>query len=176
MSRFENCNISVNNGKYRVRFQPCDYKYLQKSAFRYQLWPSFSRLVLNENASLFGIWVQVKSTFQISDFISMIIFWLYSSSNSLMSYSSGTVPHKLGRLIYSLKVFYFLLIDVDTCYLFLNWFSTCVSDNQKYLSGSRLYACINTRKLEGLDSREITSLPDIEKVIYTARHFNPRRK
>ena len=57
-------------------------------------------------------------------------------------------------------------IDVDTFYLFLNWFRTHVSDNQKYLSGSRLYACINTRKFKGLDSREITSLPDIERVIY----------
>ena len=35
---------------------------------------------------------------------------------------------------------------------------------------------INTRKFKGLDSSEITSLPDIEKVIYTARHFNHRRK
>ena len=32
----ENCNISVNKGKYHVRFQPCDYKYFQKSALRYQ--------------------------------------------------------------------------------------------------------------------------------------------
>ena len=61
-------------------------------------------------------------------------------------------------MIYSLKVFTSYFIDVDTFYLFLNWFSTRVSDHQ------------------GLDSREITSLPDIEKVIYMARHFNPRRK
>ena len=32
----ENCNISVNKGKYHVRFHPCDYKYFQKSALRYQ--------------------------------------------------------------------------------------------------------------------------------------------
>ena len=74
------------------------------------------------------------------------------------------------NMIYSLKVFYFLpssyFIDVDTFYLCLNWFRTRVSDNQKYLSGSRLYAYINTRKFKGLDSREITSLSDIEKVIY----------
>ena len=31
--------------------------------------------------------------------------------------------------------------------------------------GRRLYACINTRKFKGLDSREITSLPEIKKVI-----------
>ena len=67
-------------------------------------------------------------------------------------------------------------ISLDTFYLFLNWFSTHISDDQKYLCGSRLYACINTRKFKGLDSREITSLPDIEKVIYMARHFNHRRK
>ena len=67
-------------------------------------------------------------------------------------------------------------IDVDTFYLFLNWFSTRVSDDQKYLSGSRLYACINTRKFKGLDSREATSLPDIEKVIYMVRHINHRQK
>ena len=35
---------------------------------------------------------------------------------------------------------------------------------------------MNTRKFKGLDSREITSLPDIEKVIYIARHFNRRNK
>ena len=48
LSGCENCNISV---KYRVGFQPCDYKYFLKSALRYQLWPSFSRLIFNENAS-----------------------------------------------------------------------------------------------------------------------------
>ena len=53
--------------------------------------------------------------------------------------------------------------DIDTFSLFLNWFSMCVSNDQKYLCGSRLYACINTRKFKGLDSREITSLPDIKK-------------
>ena len=33
-----------------------------------------------------------------------------------------------------------------------------------------------TRKIKGLDSREITSLPGIKRVIYMARHFNHRRK
>ena len=28
-----------------------DYKYFQNSALRYQLWPSFSKLIFNENAS-----------------------------------------------------------------------------------------------------------------------------
>ena len=57
-------------------------------------------------------------------------------------------------------------IDVDTFYLFLNWFSTRVSDDRKYVCGRRLYAFMNTRKFKGIDSREITSLLDIEKVIY----------
>ena len=35
---------------------------------------------------------------------------------------------------------------------------------------------VNTRKFKGLDSREITSLPEIKKVIYMARRFNHRRK
>ena len=86
MSGCENCNLSINNGKHRVGFQPCDYKYFQKSALRYQLWPLFSRLIFNKKCFIFGILVQVKSTFQISDSINMIIFWLYSSSNTLKSH------------------------------------------------------------------------------------------
>ena len=78
--------------------------------------------------------------------------------------------------IYSLKVFTSYFIDVDTFYLFLNWFSTRVSDDRKYVCGRRLYACINTRKFKGLDSRQITSLPEIKKVIYMARLINHRRK
>ena len=60
--------------------------------------------------------------------------------------------------IYSLKFFTSYFIDVDTFYLFLNCFSTSVSVDQKYVCGRRLYACINKRKLKGLDSREITSI------------------
>ena len=68
------------------------------------------------------------------------------------------------KQIYSLNVFFTSsFIDVDTFYLFLNWFSTRISDDRKYVCGRRLYACINTRKFKGLDSREITSLPDIRK-------------
>ena len=76
--------------------------------------------------------------------------------------------------IYSLKVFYFLLyrrrvfFRIFTFYLFLNWFSTRVSNDRKYVSGRRLYAYINTRKFKGLDSTEISSLPEIKKVIYMA--------
>ena len=53
-----------------------------------------------------------------------------------------------------------------------------VSDDRKHVCGRRQNACINTRKfmIKGLDSREITSLPDIKKVIYMARYFNHRRK
>ena len=46
-------------------------------------------------------------------------------------------------------------MDVNTfyMYLFLNWFtmlvSAAVSDDQKYVCGCRLYACINTRKFKG---------------------------
>ena len=39
-----------------------------------------------------------------------------------------------------------------------------------------IYACINTRKFKGLESREITTLPAIKKVIYMAHHFNNCRK
>ena len=39
-----------------------------------------------------------------------------------------------------------------------------------------LEIAVNTRKFKGLDSREVTSLPEIEKVIYMARHFYHRRK
>ena len=50
-------------------------------------------------------------------------------------------------------------IDLDTFYLSLNWFSRRVSDDRKYARGHRLYAL----KFKGLDSRKITSLPEIKK-------------
>ena len=84
------------------------------------------------------------------------------------------VINSTRNMINSLIISYF--INVDTFYLLLNWFSTCVSDDQRYLSRSRLYACINTRKFKGVDSKEITSLPDIKKMIYVALHFDHRRK
>ena len=96
--------------------------------------------------------------------------------------------------IYSLKVFHFLLyrqlsiLQVFTFYivfndLFLNWFSTCVCDNRRYVCDCRLYACryvsssgmyvftwyacIITQKFKGLDSRQITSLPEIKNMMRT---------
>ena len=69
-----------------------------------------------------------------------------------------------------------VFFGIITFYLFLNCFSMGVSDDLKYVCCHRLYACINTQKLKGLDSREITSLPEIKKVIYMASHFNHRRK
>ena len=53
-----------------------------------------------------------------------------------------------------------------------------VRDDQKYVWGRRLYACVNTstQKFKGLDSKEIISLPVIKKVIYMASHFNYHRK
>ena len=61
-------------------------------------------------------------------------------------------------------------------YLLKNWISTCVRNDQKYICGHRLYACINTWKFKGLASREITPSPEIKKVSYMARHFNHHRK
>ena len=58
------------------------------------------------------------------------------------------------RLILQEKRFFTsYFIDVDTFYLFVNWFSTCVSDDQIYLSGSRLYACIKTRTFKGIPEK-----------------------
>ena len=64
--------------------------------------------------------------------------------------------------IYSLKVFYFLLYRRRYS-LFLNYLSTRVSADRTYVCSGRLYACLNTRKFKSLDSREITSLPEIKK-------------
>ena len=85
--------------------------------------------------------------------------------------------------IYSLKVFHFLLyrqlsiLQVFYFYivfnnLFLNWFSTCVSDDRRYVCDCRLYACIITQKFKGLDSRQITSLPEIKNMMRT-QHVIP---
>ena len=54
------------------------------------------------------------------------------------------------RLIIQEKRFFTsYFIDVDTFYLF----STRVNDDQIYLSSSRLYACINTRKFKGIPEK-----------------------
>ena len=50
--------------------------------------------------------------------------------------------------IYSLKVFYFLLYRRRYS-LFLNYLSTRVSDDMKYVCGHRLYACIKYTKIQG---------------------------
>ena len=63
-------------------------------------------------------------------------------------------------------IFTFYIVFND---LFLSWFSTRDSDNRKYFRGRKLYACIITRKFKGLDSREITSLPEIKNVMRTWR-------
>ena len=87
------------------------------------------------------------------------------------------VINSTQKSIYSLKVFYFLLYR-HRYFLFVSEliFNTRVSDDQKYLCCRRLYACVNTQKFKGLDSREITSFPEIKKVIYMARHFNHHQK
>ena len=69
-----------------------------------------------------------------------------------------------------------MLFRIFTFYLFLNWFSTYISDNRKYVCGRMLYACINPWKFKGLDSREITSLPEIKKVILHGTSFQSSPK
>ena len=55
-----------------------------------------------------------------------------------------------GWVFFRIFTFYILFDD-----LFPNWlFSTRVSDDRKYVCSRRLYACINTRKFKGLDSRD----------------------
>ena len=59
---------------------------------------------------------------------------------------------------YSLMIFYFLLYR-RRYFLFVSELTYMrVSDDQKYLRSSSLYACRSTRKFKGLDSRGITSL------------------
>ena len=76
----------------------------------------------------------------------------------------------------------FLLPTLSTSILFICFWIDLVHvlattrDTSHDLPSSRLYACKNTRKFKGLDSREITSLPDIKEVIYMALHVNHRRK
>ena len=57
-----------------------------------------------------------------------------------------------------------LFISVD---LVLNWFSTRVSDNWRYVFGRTLYVFIITQKFKGLDLREITSLQEIKNEMRT---------
>ena len=69
------------------------------------------------------------------------------------------ILHKTGFTCERFLTSYF--INMDTFHLFLNWFSTCVSDDQKYLCCHRLYIRTNTPKFKDLDAREITSLPEV---------------
>ena len=76
------------------------------------------------------------------------------------------------NMISSLKVFYILLylrssILQDIYFLYRI---------QRFVSGLIKYTCMNTRKLKGLDSSEIKSLPKSKKVMNMARHFNHCRK
>ena len=71
------------------------------------------------------------------------------------------ILHKTGFTCERFLTSYF--INMDTFHLFLNWFSTRVSDDQRYLCVHRLYMHINTPKFKDLDAREITSLPEIKK-------------
>ena len=81
------------------------------------------------------------------------------------------------NMIYSLKVFTSYFIDVDTFYLFLNWFRRHVSDSQKYLSGSRLYACINTQNSRASNPEKLHHC-QISKEWFTCTSFqsSPKNK
>ena len=122
----------------------------------YQSWMWEAKFKWNQNGSIFSV----------------VCTYIVKKKNSHVQYCR---TGETWFTVYSLKVFYFLLYR-RRYFFFLNWFSTRVRDDQKYLCGSRLYACINTWKFKGLDSREITSLSDIKKAIYRARHFNHRWK
>ena len=83
--------------------------------------------------------------------------------------------------IYSPKAFNFLLYRpryfFNTCFrIDLVRVLATTGNTSASVCGRRLYECINMQKFKGLDSREITSLPEIKKVIYMSRHFNHRRK
>ena len=77
-----------------------------------------------------------------------------------------------------LRFFTFHFIDVDTLYLFLNWFSMRVSDDQKYVCGHRLQ-CIHLykyKKIQGSRFQRNYIIARDQKVIYMARYFNHHRK
>ena len=79
--------------------------------------------------------------------------------------------------IYSLKVFQ-LLPTSATSSILQDIYVLFVSELIQYVCQRRpkIRVRINTRKFKGLDSTEITSLPEIKKVIYMVHHFNHRRK
>ena len=78
-------------------------------------------------------------------------------------------------MILSLRFCTSYFVDVDTFYLFLNWFSTRVSDGQKYLCGSRLYAWINKRKFKGYTCTATEMIPTIEMISATEMTPNHHR-
>ena len=97
------------------------------------------------------------------------IFWSHTMRRPLILHETGLTRNRF---------FTSYLIDIEfslgyLLFLFLNWFSMRVSNNQKNVCSHRPCVCINTGK--GL-AGEITSLSEIKKVIYMARPFNHRRK
>ena len=64
-------------------------------------------------------------------------------ANSGISLASLEIRWRNERAINSTRNMILLL---DTFHLFLNWVSKRVSDDQKYVCGCGLFACINTRK------------------------------
>ena len=97
------------------------------------------------------------------------IFWSHTMRRPLILHETGLTRNRF---------FTSYLIDIEfslgyLLFLFLNWFSMRVSNNQKNVCSHRLCVCINTGK--GL-AGEITSLSEIKKVICMARPFNHRGK
>ena len=79
-----------------------------------------------------------------------LAWWLdWEMRRRLILYKTGFTG--LRFVIYVLLEQCRVFFRIFTFYLFLNSFSTHVSDNPKYVCGRRLYVCINTRKFKGLD-------------------------
>ena len=70
-------------------------------------------------------------------------------------------------------------IDVDTFYLFLNWFSTRVSDDRKYVCGRRLYStCVYSKytKIQGPRFQRNYIIARDKKVIKNGTSFQSSPK
>ena len=76
----------------------------------------------------------------------------------------------------SLKVFDFLLYRRRQFLFVSELIQQACQRRPKILLCSLAILVYKYTKIQGLDSREITSLPEIENVIYMACHFNHRRK
>ena len=100
VSGCENCNISVNNGKYRVGFQPCDYKFFQKSVacenilFALRRWGRFARKRPQRRARRNGCFRRLKKALLDTNFglrflglylTKMLHFWNLSSGQEYIS-------------------------------------------------------------------------------------------